>query len=367
MHFFIRLRTYGVCACLASAVLAACSSGGQSSFGSTGVTPSGHQTGLPMLAGMRDAALTMPHFVQPNVHTDHGQSFMRPGKKARALLYVGDWSTNDVYVYDYLSGTAVGTISGNDEPYGMCVDAKGDIYISNFGNGTINEYAHGGTSPINTYSPGGELIGCSVSAKGDVAATSFDPGEVTVYARGDPNDGTAYIDAGCDYLWTMGYDAAGDLVGVGEYSSINVCALMAGSKSETTLTKSGITIAFPGGTTWDGKYVALGDQEARGSYQTGVWPSTISGTTITAVTAEVKFADTCDGDYSDDANPFFVSETNVTPKTGEQAKNMAGPDLDCSASVVDVWKYPTGGDPIKAISLSSIEEPYGGAVSIAAH
>jgi hypothetical protein len=98
---------------------------------------------------------------------------------AKLLLYVGDWDTNDVNVFDYKSGKLVGALTGFDEPYGMCVDAAGDIYVSNFEGGNAVEYAHGGTTVLNTYDSSGEPIGCSVDAKGDVAATSFSPGEVT--------------------------------------------------------------------------------------------------------------------------------------------------------------------------------------------
>jgi len=360
MPFLIRFGSYGAGACLAGALLAGCGSGGPSSFGPSGLT---------QLARLHDAALTMPRFVQPHVHADHGQSFMRPDKKNGALLYVGDWSTNDVYVYDYPSGVSVGSITGNDEPYGMCVDSKGDVYVANFGNGTVNEYAHGGTSPINTYSPGGELIGCSISAKGDVAVTSFDPGEVIVYPKGKTTGDTVYRDSSCQYEWGAGYDAAGDLVGVGEYTSVDVCALVAGSKTETVLTESGITIDFPAGTTWDGKYIALGDQEAGGTYKTGVWPSAISGTTITAESAEVMFSESCKSNYTDDVNPFFTNGTgeNITPKSRKQAKYMVGPDVSClNLTVADIWNYPAGGAPIKTILLKP-GEPYSVAVSIAPH
>ncbi|HLY03667.1 MAG TPA: hypothetical protein VKR56_14370 [Candidatus Cybelea sp.] len=352
---------------VAAAMLAACSSGGSSSFGPSGVAPSGHQTGLTMLAHMRDAALTMPHFVQPNVHTDHGQSFIRPDKKKKAgYLYVGDWSTNDVYVYDYPSGTAVGTITGNDEPYGMCTDSKGDVYVANFGNGYVNEYAPGSTTVLHSYDPGGELIGCSVSKTGLVAATSFDPGEVIVYQKGKTTGGTTYSDSSCEYEWTAGYDTKGDLIGVGEYSSVDVCALMAGSKTETVLTESGITIDFPGGSHFDGKDFTLGDQEAGGTYQTGVWETTLSGTTITAAGSEIKFSDSCYSDYTDDVNPFFVGKGNISPdkKKGHEATVMVGPNLwcvDAGAAKVDFWAYPAGGTPTSSLS-SPPAEPYGAAV-----
>jgi sugar lactone lactonase YvrE len=73
---------------------------------------------------------------------------MAPGAKRKsALMYVGDWATNDVFVYDYRSGSSVGTLRGFDAPYGMCVDKKGDVYIANFYGGNVVEYTHGGTTP----------------------------------------------------------------------------------------------------------------------------------------------------------------------------------------------------------------------------
>ncbi|HEV3090631.1 MAG TPA: hypothetical protein VGX91_04205 [Candidatus Cybelea sp.] len=362
------LAKYAVGVTLAAAMLAACSSGG-SSFGPTsGAAPSGHHTGLTQLSKIQDAALTMPHFMARPVHPDHGQSFMRPDKKGSksAYLYVGDWDTNDVYVYDYPSGTAVGTLTGFGEPYGMCTDKKGDVYVANFEDGNAVEYAHGGTSPINTYASGGEPIGCSVSAKGDVAVTSFSPGEVVVYAGGNPSKSTTYSDSSCEYEWPAGYDSKGDLIGVGEYSSIDVCALMAGSKSEEVLSESGITIDFPGGTSWDGKYIGLGDQEAGGTFESGDWPSTISGTTIKGTT-ETKLSDTCYSDYDDTVSIFYTNgKKNIFPHGKKQANTAVGPNLWCAdagTSKVDYWKYPAGGNPTGNLT-SPPGAPYGAAVSI---
>ena len=312
---------------LAAAMLAGCGGSPDSSLPVGG------------LGALRDAAMTMPHFVRRPVHTDHGKSWMDPAygvagahKKQKSLLYVGDDGTNDVYVYDFKSGKQVGTLTGFNGPYGMCVDATGDVYISNFDNGTVVEYAHGGTTVLNTYKSGGEPIGCSVDANGDVAATSFDPGEVTVFARGDRSKGKTYSDPDCEFFWTAGYDDKGNLIGEGEYSFIAACALLAGAKSMTTLSESGITIDFPAGTMWDGKYVALGDQEAGGTFEDGVWPATLSGSTLTAASQEVKFAlpPSC-GSYGDQVNPFILGKTN-TPVNHHQGKVELGFD-PCSPSV----------------------------------
>jgi hypothetical protein len=366
MHFIIRFGRYGAGTCLAAAILAACGSG-TSGFDPSGA-PSGHQTGLTALSALREAALTMPRFVAPVLHTDRGQSWMRPDKSEKtALFYVGDWSTNDVFAYDYKSGKQVGQLTGLSDPYGMCVDAKGDIYIANFGNGTVEEYAHGGTSPINTYSPGGAPIGCAVDSKGDLAATSFDPAAVTVYAGGDPSKATTYSDKLCEYLWTMGYDNKGDLVGIGESSSIVICAVLAGSKTMTTLaydSGSGVTIDFPGGTTWDGKYLALSDQEAGGGFEGGIVQARLKGKRLVYV-GKTVLDDNCFGDYVDLVNPFIAGKTNAL-WNGEQGNAVVGPNLwcqDAGTSQVGYWHYPSGGNPFKTLG-SPPANPYGAGVSI---
>jgi hypothetical protein len=288
-------------------------------------------------------------------------------KTIKVLLYVGDWSTNDIYVYDYKSGAAVGTITGADEPYGMCVDAKGDIYVANFGSGTAVEYAHGGTTAIQTYSPGGEPMGCAVDAKGDVAVTSFDPGGVTVYSKGNPKKSKTYADPDCEYSWSFGYDNKGDLLGVGEHQSIVFCAVLAGSKKMVTLqTGSGFPQDdFAGGVTWDGKYFAIGDQEMGGTYQTGIFRAALNGLTLTYY-GDTTFSDDCYSNYVDDVNPFIVGKKN-TPVNDKQGNANVGPNLWCNdagTSKVDYWHYPAGGLPYKYLS-SPPDEPYGAGVSIA--
>jgi hypothetical protein len=328
-------------------------------------TANSAQTALTQVSNQRLSALAMRNYVQRPVHPDHRKSRMR-GTSSSPLLYVGDWSTNDVYVYDYPSGNAAGTLTGFDEPYGMCIDSTGDVFITNSGSGTAVEYAHGGTSAINTYSPGGTPIGCSVDSNGDVAITGFNPGEVTVYAGGSASQGTTYSSP-CAEQWTMGYDSSGNLIGVGTTSSATlVCALLSGASTVTTLSTTGITIDDPGGTTWDGAYIALGDQEAGGTEQTGVWPATLSGSTLSAASSEVTFSDTCYSNYTDDVNPFFVGKTNITPGgSSGQATAMIGPNLWCNdagTSKVDYWAYPAGGSPTGNLS-SPPAEPYGAAVS----
>ncbi|MFY9718147.1 MAG: hypothetical protein WAK16_00755 [Candidatus Cybelea sp.] len=364
------MAKYAVGVTVAAAMLAACSSGGNSSFGPTGVAPAGHHAGLTQLSRIQDKALTQPHFMARPVHTDHGKTWWnipdRRHRRKEAYLFVGDDSTNDVYVYDFKTGAQVGTLTGFDGPYGQCVDTKNHVYIANFDNGSVQEWAIGGTTPIHTYNSGGEPIGCSVDAgTGNVAVTSFDPGEVIVFPGGATTGQTGYSMTDCEVEWTAGYDNNGNLFGVGEYSSIDVCELAKGATEENLASESGITIDFPGGTQWDGKYIGLGDQEAGGSFESGTWPTTLSGTTLTAAGAETKYSDNCESNYDDTVNATFVDGRKaITNASTTQAKEMVGPNLwcvDAGFGRVDYWAYPAGGTPTGDLA-SPPADPYGSSV-----
>ena len=49
------------------------------------------------------------------------------------LLYISDWSTNDIYVYDYNKGTLEGQLTSLNDPYGQCVDKKGNVWVVAYG------------------------------------------------------------------------------------------------------------------------------------------------------------------------------------------------------------------------------------------
>jgi hypothetical protein len=115
------------------------------------------------------------------------------------------------------------------------------------------------------------------------------------------------------------------------------------------------TIDFPGGTMWDGKYITLGDQEAGGTYNSGVYPSTLKGSALSPVGSEVTFTDTCYHDYSD-IHPFIVGKKN-TPINDHQGKVVVGTNSWCvdggGGSGIEFWHYPEGGDPFKSYSKDS--------------
>jgi hypothetical protein len=112
---------------------------------------------------------------------------------------------------------------------------------------------------------------------------------------------------------------------------------------------------------WDGKYLALTDQEAGGAYQTGIYQATLSRATLTSQ-GETILSDPCDSGLTDVIQPFIVGAKN-TPNTKMQGTVVVGGNAFCPGTF-DYWKYPAGGDPIKTLP-SAPQEPVGQSVSIA--
>lgn len=312
---------------------------------------------LAACAGSTQSALTPPS-VQSAI-SSRQRSWMSPlASKKSKLLYVSAFNGSSVTVYDYPSGEQMGTLTGFSSPSGQCVDAKGDVYIANFTSGVVDEYAHGGTSPIKTFTTNGAAFGCSVDRANDLAVTdflgvSYSAGSVTVFPNGS-SKGVTYSDpADCHYIWNAGYDDKGNLVMVAENQTteaVTYCAVLKGAGSMTTLTASGFTIYSPDTTMWDGKYIALGDQQLQGGLQSGIIEATLSNSTLTAH-GQVTLADGCDAGYTHVVQPFIVGRKN-TPVNDRQSHVIAGGNQFCNADF-RMWHYPAGGTPFKSLSFQS--------------
>jgi hypothetical protein len=170
---------------------------------------------LVLLAGCNGSQAgapgTMPQNAASGAHLTHAGSWMKPGASGSDLLYIG--SANAVYVFTYPGGKPVGTLTGFDDPVGLCSDAKGNVWITNAdnsnGNGYLLEYAHGGTSPIATLAdPKNEPVACSIDpTTGNLAVASVWE-DIAIYpdAQGSP---THYPTVEEDQ--TITYDASGNV------------------------------------------------------------------------------------------------------------------------------------------------------------
>jgi hypothetical protein len=285
-------------------------------------------------------------------------SWMRPAGRKSTLIYAGGFY-GGVYVYDYFTGKQVGKLNAHSD--GMCVDAKGDVYVTQL-SGTTLEYAHGATKVLRTFNSGGAPAGCSLDGNDDLAVTSARPADVTIFAGGDPNKGTTYSDSACTFLYKMGYDDKGNLMGLGGNATSGnvVCALLAGSQKEATFSMEGFTIGAAGSTTWDGKYIALSDQDVDGKATSGIVQASLSGSTLVSH-GESLLTDPCTGGPTDVTAPLIVGAKN-TPVNHRQGKVAIGINSACEAKgsyQIAFWSYPKGGNPFKAYKANT---PMSGAV-----
>ncbi|MFZ0363484.1 MAG: hypothetical protein WAL67_04700 [Candidatus Cybelea sp.] len=240
---------HALCSCVAAVMLAGCD-GSQPSIGTPGAVPQ-----APAIA----------------LRADRGKSWMLPESQGKTTLLYVSLGLHRVGVFDYDTGKRVGTLTGFDDSYGGCVDAKGDVYITEYFNGDTVEYAHGGTKPLKTFVSNGQAWGCSVGAGNDLAVNDRDTrtgaGQVCVWKGGKSgSQSICYTGlAACGMMSPAGYDDRGNLFVPGEDNTTgDVCVLLSGA---TSMTKLPLNYSFntPGAAMWDGKYVTLsnGAQTAR--------------------------------------------------------------------------------------------------------
>jgi hypothetical protein len=323
----------------------------------------------------RMAASPLAHFMPvPQLKRGRGRSRMiSPSRDKSMLLYISDWANDVVNVYDYKSGQAVGQLTGFDEPYGQCVDDRGNVFITNYGSGETMEFAHGGASPLKTFFTDGTPLGCSVDRDGDLAVTSFDPGNVTVFPKGK-STGQTYSNLSCNVMWPAGYDDRGNLYVLGEGPqalprarpsvSVNLCEVVAGSAAMVVVPLSGASILYPGSVMWDGKHVTLTDQSFAGGYQSGVYRTEEVPSGGLNVVGETTLDGGCYDGYTDIEQPFFVGRRN-TPVNFHEGNVLVGANISCSdggSNGIIFWRYPSGGNPFK--NYKDDTEPLGVSVSI---
>ena len=365
----MRVSDFSRCAlgiCAAFAMLAGCGSGSQSQRALPApFQHSGAQSRLDQLPGSRlntsDAASGIGVSA---LQMNHSPSWMLPEAKNEELLYIANYYTNIVRVYSYPAAKLVGSLTADIYvPDGVCVDNHNNVWIVNnsedpSGGAKIVEYKHGGTKPIATLHDDFEYSEtCSVDpTTGNLAVTNYGnysngPGSVSIYthAKGDPK---IYDDSKIATMYFCGYDPNGDLFvdGVNTDGHFQLAELPKGEKIFTNITLKGGTIYYPGQVQWDGKHLAVGDQDA------GNTPSGYSYSAIYQTTgAGGKIVGETPLDDSLDVAGFWIQgDTVVAPNAPELASQSGGN--------VYFYKYPGGGAPKKNLK-KGFSNPLGLAIS----
>jgi hypothetical protein len=271
------------------------------------------------------------------------------------LLFISDDGTNDVLIFSLPAMALMGTLTGFDEPQGMCSDKAGNIWITNTGTRQIYQYSRTGTLLNTLNDPSGYPVGCAVyKANGNLAVTNLfgypsGDGTVEVYANatGTP---TAYSNPSQTENFFDAYDSNGNLYvdGFGT-SGFSLSVLPNNSSTMSTVHITGGTITFPGGVNWrPATGLVIGDQEC--SNGSCLWAVSVSGSTGT-ITGSTPL-----NNYNGGA--CDVDQSTISPF----GKFYAGGCISESSapSTAVRWKYPAG--TVTNYS-SSVSEPIGAAIS----
>jgi hypothetical protein len=251
-------------------------------------------------------------------------SWMAPGANATDLLYVSNQGSGSVYIYRWPDIKLVGQLSGFNDVAGECGDQRGDVFVVNEGDSDILEYAHGGTSPLKTWRDPQEFpVDCSVDpTTGDLAVTNIEgfanrAGSLEIYrhSEGAPKQ---YLDSSISEDYFCDFDDKGNLFldGLSNDDGFALAELPRGGASLTSLTLNQ-SVEFPGDVRWDGKHIAVGDQQTSTIYQ-----FTISGSLGMRVGSTPLRG-------TSDTVGFWIARPTVI------GANAAGNVL--------IWNYPAGG------------------------
>jgi hypothetical protein len=163
-------------------------------------------------------------------------------------------------------------------------------------------------------------------------------GDLAVYAQAK---GTPTLYGNGKMLFNFcGYDDSGNLYadGISEGVGLGFVELAKGGSGLVNLTLNQ-SLEAAGAVQWDGKYLAIGDDEANKIYRFAISGS--SGTLEDTVS---------------------LGDAQTVMQWWIQGKKLIGPDD--GPSTIWYWDYPAGGESIKAIT-KGVFHPAGAAVSVA--
>ena len=315
--------------------------------------------------GASQAPIGIPSATQQTgtraAHASPSTSWMAAEASSKNLLYVSDGDSN-VDVYSYPEAKVEGTLTSFVSPRGLCVDKAGNVFVANSGEYNILEYAHGGKTPIKTISDTGYFPnGCSVDpTTGNLAVSNvceasgndcIGPGNLALYkkAKGTP---TYFADGSIARMFHCDYDNSGNIFVDGQTGDLTGFQLaeLKNGKSAFINIRVNHMIYWPGGVQWDGKYVAVGDEDAGGNKFTSViYRVQVKGPKGTVVS-------TMRLQGSGEVLQFWI-----------QGSKLIGPDPRTPTTLSDIriWNYPAGGPPTKIITAGMNGKlPSGATVSL---
>jgi len=166
-----------------------------------------------------------------------GSGFLQPfgvAVDATGNLYVADNSSsaNAIYKIPAGGGSPVALATGLSQPGGVAVDGAGNVYFTEYGSGALSELVGGAGAPVPLASSLNGPYGVAVDATGNLFVASFN--DATVYKI--PAGGGAPVAFGSGYSQPVGVtiDASGNVL-VADYGNSTVKRFNASGSSSTAL------------------------------------------------------------------------------------------------------------------------------------
>ncbi len=208
----------------------------------------------------------------------------------QTLLYTSSIVTNLVSIFAYPKGTPAGSLSGFEEPLGLCTNAAGDVFVVDGKAQNIVRFAHGGSSPIDTLDDAGnEPYGCAVNVKnGDLAVAGGFPdhgvvANVALYRKGTGSP-TILTDSEFALFYWCTYDDRGDIFLEGSYGGTGGIAELPHGSSQFARLSVDTSFGPGGAVLWDGRYLVVADNPAPKKHGSmTLYQFHVSGTTATLV------------------------------------------------------------------------------------
>jgi hypothetical protein len=213
----------------------------------------------------------------------------------------------------------------------MCTIGKTTFWVANSGASELLEFSYRGASPIKTLSLAGtQLASCAVDpTTGDIAAGPLLGNEAFVWKRAKGSPTTYHLPSPCETVYFFGYDPSSNLFADCADSMGVIGGLYELPKNDNAFKRLDLNqdIEFPGGVQWDGKYLAVGDQD---SVPNAIYRFKCAGSTCTkAGTVSLKGAIDCVEAWID--RDIVVCD-------------------DFATGDAYVWRYPSGGSAFESIT-----------------
>jgi len=263
----------------------------------------------------------------------------------QALLYTSSIVTNLVSIFAYPKGTPVGSLSGFEEPLGLCTNAAGDVFVVDGKAQNIVKFEHGANSPIERLDDSGnEPYGCAVNAKnGDLAVAGGFPdhgvvANVALYHKGTGSP-TILTDSQFALFYWCTYDDGGDIFLEGSYGGTGAIAELRYGSSQFVRLSVDTSFGPGGAIQWDGRYLVVADNPPpRKHGPTTLYQFQVSGTTATLVETILLRSGT--RNLNAWGTQFWIDGSWVMAPKASNAN-------------VGRWPYPAGGAPSRTFKVDS--------------